>query len=264
MPDRILRESICRSDTINNLSYEEEVFFYRLMVHCDDFGRFDAKPALLRSALYPLRTDDIPLETIIKWRDAIADKELIQVYQVSGKEYIQVITWSKYQRRRADHSKYPEPVNIIRPLTTSAVKGQQAHANASVFEYDNDNENRNSINDNDNENDNGDDSSGSSINNKKQDLSSEDIAEITTRFEEVICKVTSGIAEELNKAFREYAKKELLEAIRACENQNKHTMVYFMGCLKNIKNGVDSSSKDKFKTAPDKFIKGKYGHMVQR
>ena len=37
MPNRILKESICRSDTIDHLTWFEEVLFYRLIVSCDDY-----------------------------------------------------------------------------------------------------------------------------------------------------------------------------------------------------------------------------------
>lgn len=55
MPSRIIKESICTSDEIDKLSAFAEVFFYRLIVNCDDYGRFDARPKILGSRLFPLR-----------------------------------------------------------------------------------------------------------------------------------------------------------------------------------------------------------------
>ncbi len=43
MPNRIIKESICRSEEIDSLSWFEEVLFYRLIVTCDDFGRYDGR-----------------------------------------------------------------------------------------------------------------------------------------------------------------------------------------------------------------------------
>lgn len=54
MPDRIIKESICTSDTLNALSDFEERFWWRLVVNCDDYGRFDARTAVLKSRLFPL------------------------------------------------------------------------------------------------------------------------------------------------------------------------------------------------------------------
>ena len=55
MPNRIIKESVCTSDSVDGLSWFEEVFFYRLIVNCDDYGRFDARPAVLKSRLFPLK-----------------------------------------------------------------------------------------------------------------------------------------------------------------------------------------------------------------
>lgn len=65
MPNRILKESICTSSTIEGLSWFEEVCFYRLIVQCDDYGRLDARPSLLKSRLFPLR-EDIDSDTVEK------------------------------------------------------------------------------------------------------------------------------------------------------------------------------------------------------
>jgi hypothetical protein len=109
MPNRILRESICTSETIKLLSPEEEVFFYRLLVVCDDFGRMDARPAILRAKCYPLIIDKITENDISKWLNSLVNAELIYLYVVDGKTYLQVTTWDKYQQKRAKNSKYPSP-----------------------------------------------------------------------------------------------------------------------------------------------------------
>ncbi len=109
VPNRILKESICTSDTINGMSDAEEVFFYRLLVKCDDYGRLDARPAILRAWLYPLRLERVP-EAMIKRRlAALVRHGLIWLYTVGGKRYLQVVTWARHQQVRAARSKYPSP-----------------------------------------------------------------------------------------------------------------------------------------------------------
>lgn len=49
MPNRILKESVCTSDTIAKLTWFEEVLFYRLIVNCDDYGRFDGRPQIVKT-----------------------------------------------------------------------------------------------------------------------------------------------------------------------------------------------------------------------
>ena len=49
MPNRILKDSICTSPNIDRVDRDAEVFFYRLIVRCDDFGRMDARLPILRA-----------------------------------------------------------------------------------------------------------------------------------------------------------------------------------------------------------------------
>ena len=55
MPNRILKESVCTSDSIYALTWFEECLFYRLIVNCDDFGRFDGRVAVIKNRLFPLK-----------------------------------------------------------------------------------------------------------------------------------------------------------------------------------------------------------------
>lgn len=107
MPNRFIKESICSSENIDQLTEFQEIFFYRLVVNCDDFGRFDARPKLLASRLFPLR--DIPNEKVNETLAALEDADLILVYSVKGHPYLQVKTWEKHQQRRATESRYPAP-----------------------------------------------------------------------------------------------------------------------------------------------------------
>ena len=55
MPNRILRETVCTSNSVDQLSWFEEVLFYRLIVNCDDFGRYDGRAAIIKNRLFPLK-----------------------------------------------------------------------------------------------------------------------------------------------------------------------------------------------------------------
>ena len=55
MPNRILKEGICTSDQINELTWFEEALFYRMIVNCDDFGRFDGRIQVIKNRLFPLK-----------------------------------------------------------------------------------------------------------------------------------------------------------------------------------------------------------------
>lgn len=105
MPNRLLRESICRSESIDALSWFEEVLFYRLIVNCDDFGRFDGRPAIIKGSLFPLK--DVAIADIKKALSKLVALDMIMAYEAQGKPVLQLLAWEKCQTRRAQRSKYP-------------------------------------------------------------------------------------------------------------------------------------------------------------
>jgi hypothetical protein len=107
MPNRILKDSVCTSDNLDHLTAEQEVFWYRLLVQCDDYGRMDARPAILRARCYPLRLGTVSEQDVADWLDALVASDLVNVYEVAGKSYLQVTTWDRHQQVRAKRSKYP-------------------------------------------------------------------------------------------------------------------------------------------------------------
>ena len=107
MPNRIIKESICTSEEIDGLTAFQETFFYRLIVNCDDFGRLDARAKILKSKLFPLK--DVREDVIHAALMALSSAELVILYEVDGKPFLQMRTWDKHQQVRAKKCKYPEP-----------------------------------------------------------------------------------------------------------------------------------------------------------
>ena len=107
MPNRIIKESICTSDNIDQLSAFQETMFYRLIVNCDDYGRFDGRPKIIASKLFPLK--DIRVQQIEEGLRALTSAELVTLYEVNGKPFLQMKTWDRHQQIRAKKSKYPAP-----------------------------------------------------------------------------------------------------------------------------------------------------------
>ena len=106
MPNRILKESICRSEEIDSLSWFEEVLFYRLIVICDDFGRYDGRAKIIKGSCFPLK--DVTEKDIDKALDKLSAVGLVRVYKAQGRPYLQLVTWAEHQRIRNQKSKYPE------------------------------------------------------------------------------------------------------------------------------------------------------------
>ena len=105
MPNRLLRDGICTSDALNELSPEEEVLFYRLLVVADDYGHMDGRPAILKATCFPLK-DSATVKTITAWVDGLVQKRLLARYEAGGKQFIAVMRW---ECRVRTHPKYPQP-----------------------------------------------------------------------------------------------------------------------------------------------------------
>ncbi len=110
MPNRILKESICSSETLDSLTPFEETVFYRLIVKADDFGRFDARPKILRSELFPLK-DRMPVKEMETALASLVRVGCVEVYYVNGKPYLEFVNWDRHQVKRAKYSKYPNRNN---------------------------------------------------------------------------------------------------------------------------------------------------------
>jgi hypothetical protein len=109
IPNRIIKESICFSEDIERLTPQEEIFFYRLIVNCDDFGRLDARIPILKAKLYPLKENvkSSDIERYLKKLSTIKPNPLITLYFCEEKRYLQMVNWDKHQQIRAKRSKYP-------------------------------------------------------------------------------------------------------------------------------------------------------------
>ena len=108
MPNRILSESVKRSEQIDQLSWFDEVVFYRALLTADDYGCLDGRPKLLKSDLFPTR-DDVTRKSIEDSLAKLTSTDLLRAYEVSGKPYMLFPTWEKHQRIRRRKQKYPWP-----------------------------------------------------------------------------------------------------------------------------------------------------------
>lgn len=133
MPNRILKDSICTSEEINNLKPNEEVFFYRLLVSCDDYGRFDGRTSIIKSRLYPLK-ENIKNKDIEKLLISLINQNLIFMYKHNDAAYIQVSKWEKHQQIRNHKSKYPSPNDENSNLISIDINGNQKISDVTVIQ----------------------------------------------------------------------------------------------------------------------------------
>ena len=130
MPNRIIKESICTSDSIARLSWFEEVLFYRLIVNCDDFGRFDGRAAIIKNRLFPLK-ESLTTKAVSEAVNALVTAGMVALYEFEGKPYLYLPAWNDHQNVRAKRSKFPEPCGNV---YTSASICKQMNTNAPVIQ----------------------------------------------------------------------------------------------------------------------------------
>lgn len=94
-----------------------------------------------------------------------------------------------------------------------------------------------------------------------------ELPDIFKLYEENIGMLTPLIADELREAEKLYPEAWIREAIRVAVNQNKRKWNYISYLLERwVAEGKSDGThrRDIKKTDPDKYIKGKYGHIVRR
>jgi DNA replication protein len=98
-------------------------------------------------------------------------------------------------------------------------------------------------------------------------IDTEEPPDIFTLYEQNIGMLTPMIAEELRDALKLYTENWIRDAIKEAVNHNKRKWSYISAILERwTAEGRDDGTYrgDTKKTGPDKYIKGKYGHIVQR
>ena len=100
MPNRLIRDGLLDSDKFSRLKDKEQMYFVRLMLIVDDYGRHDARPSLLKSKCYPVT--DISQTHVRQMTDNLNQVGLINLYKVSDKGYLEIVKFN--QRLRAKKS----------------------------------------------------------------------------------------------------------------------------------------------------------------
>jgi hypothetical protein len=119
MPTRYLKPGIRDSESIEKLTHIAETLYYRLLVTVDDFGRYDARPAMVKAACFPIK-DSINANKTEGLLEELAKHGLVQIYKVEDKPYLQMTKWDNIPR--AKESKYPTASYDCIQMHTSAYK----------------------------------------------------------------------------------------------------------------------------------------------
>jgi DNA replication protein len=98
-------------------------------------------------------------------------------------------------------------------------------------------------------------------------METEELPDIFTLYEQNIGMLTPMIADELRDAEKQYPPEWIRDAIKEAALHNKRSIKYIAKILENwsVEGRSDGAyQRDSKKADPDKYVKGKYGHMVRR
>lgn len=131
MPNRIIKESIARSEKISGLTDFQFRLWIHLITYVDDYGRGDARPAIIRGACFPLR-DRVSNKDIEAGICGLADIGCVSLYTVGGRPYLCLPGWDEHQRVRQKVSKYPSPEEADPVCQSAASRGELPQSAARI------------------------------------------------------------------------------------------------------------------------------------
>lgn len=127
MPNRIIKESIRTSRSVNGLTDFQFRLWVYLITYVDDFGRGSADPELLKGFVFP-RRKSVTESTIAKGLTDLAAAGLIHLYTVDGDSYLCFPTWAEHQRIQNKKSRFPAPEGDGSPPAAATYGGSPSVA----------------------------------------------------------------------------------------------------------------------------------------
>lgn len=108
MPNRIIKESIRTSKSVNALSDFDFRMWTYLITYVDDYGRGPADAELLKGLCFP-RRKGVTEAQIARAISDLAMSGMVILYEVDGEPFLAFPNWEKHQQVRTKQSKYPAP-----------------------------------------------------------------------------------------------------------------------------------------------------------
>ena len=108
MPNRVIKESIRTSKSVNALSDFEFRLWLYLITYVDDHGRGSADAELLKGLVFP-RRKGVTEKQIQTALDNLANTGMVILYEYDDEPYFYFPNWDKHQRIQNKHSKFPDP-----------------------------------------------------------------------------------------------------------------------------------------------------------
>ena len=115
MPNRIIKESICESRALADISFFSEDLYKRLITYADDYGRFNADPQIMLARLYPRELDVVTSNELITGLIELSGVGKIAFYtgpSIHEREIFGCFPkWGEHQRVRDSKKRCPDPTD---------------------------------------------------------------------------------------------------------------------------------------------------------
>jgi len=131
---RMIDPSIWSDESFGSLSSGAKILFIGLFSNADDEGRILANPAYLKATVFMY--DTVTLDIIKTKRTEVIEKmSSVILYEVDGKEYIQLSRWEEYQKQQKDRiqpSKLPMLADAKQMLSKRVASAKQVLTQYSI------------------------------------------------------------------------------------------------------------------------------------
>lgn len=111
---RKIHRNIFENEDLGILSSNAFQLFVAMIVYADDEGRIKAGAAYLRGKAFRYR-DDVKIDDVRVYRDALTQAVGLQVYEVEGEKYAHLPNWFKWQGAKGGRSNRFTPSELPAP-----------------------------------------------------------------------------------------------------------------------------------------------------
>lgn len=106
---RSIKPEFWTSEQVMECSPLARLLFIGMWNFADDLGRLSLSPKMIKAQVFP--SDEISSESIRRMIDALSSNGLLLIYEVNGREYVQITGWQHQKIDRPQPGKCPAPTN---------------------------------------------------------------------------------------------------------------------------------------------------------
>jgi hypothetical protein len=106
---RTIKPEFWTNERVMECSANARLLFIGMWNFADDLGRLALAPKTIKAQIFP--SDEISFDTIRGMIDELSKNGLLLIYEVDGKEYLQIVGWQHQRIDKPQPGKCPPPSN---------------------------------------------------------------------------------------------------------------------------------------------------------